>query len=120
MKNNIVQISVAVLLCGLLLLLSDPFMLFMPPIAVFCVLLGVAALMTFFAVFVLYERAQDERELAHRMHSGRIAYLLGIVVLTAAFLVQGLAHMIDPWIALTLAVMVITKVVMHLYLERNR
>jgi hypothetical protein len=120
MKNNILQASVAVLLCGLLLLLSDPFMLFMPPIAVSLVLLGVAALMTFFAVFILYERAQDERELVHRMHSGRIAYLLGIAVLTAAFLMQGIAHAIDPWIAFALAVMVITKVVMHIYLERNK
>jgi hypothetical protein len=120
MKNNIIQISVAILLTGLILLLSDPFMIFMTPIAVSFVLLCIAALMTFFAVFVLYERAGDERELAHRMHSGRIAYLFGIAVLTAAFLMQGLAHEIDPWIALALAVMVITKVAMHLYLERNK
>lgn len=120
MKNKLFQIVVAVLLVGLLLLLSDPFMLFMPPAAAMLVMVGVVVLMLLWGVFVLYEQAQDEREVAHRMYSGRIAYLMGIVILTTAFIVQSLEHALDFWIALCLAVMVLAKVVTHFYLDANK
>ena len=110
----------AVVLVGLLLLLTDPFMLFMPPMAIVLIMVGVVALMVLWGVFVLYEQARDEREVAHRMHSGRIAYLMGITVLTIAFVVQSLGHALDPWIAAALGVMVISKVVTHFYLDDHK
>ena len=61
------------------------------------------------------EQAHDEREMAHRMHAGRAAYLSGIVVLTVALVVQGLGHHIDPWIALALGMMVVVKLISRLY-----
>lgn len=120
MKNKFFQVLIAAALVALLLLLTDPFMLYMPPMAVMVVMVAVVALMLVWGVFVLYEQAHDEREVAHRMHSGRIAYLIGIAVLTAAFVIQSLAHALDPWIAATLGAMVISKVVMHIYLDANK
>lgn len=118
MKNNAIQILTVVVFIILLGLLSDPFMLFMPPAAFMVALLCAVVLLCVWSGFVLYEKANDERELVQRMYAGRIAYLSALVVLTLALLTQGLAQAIDPWIAITLAVMVITKLVARIYFDR--
>ena len=92
-----------------LVLLVDPFMLWMPPMAAMGVLLATAVLLCIWAGFIMYEKVVDERESLHRMHAGRFAYLAGIAILTLALVVQGLSHHIDPWIALALGVMVTVK-----------
>ncbi|MCR4333701.1 MAG: hypothetical protein NUV60_01610 [Patescibacteria group bacterium] len=118
MANKLSYISTAAVLVVLLILLSDPFMLWMPAKAQMIALLAAAALACLWAGFVLYERSSDEREALHTMHAGRVAYLSGITVLTIALIAQGLAHAIDPWISIALGVMVISKLAARLYAER--
>lgn len=118
MKNNTIQIVTVVVFVILLGLLSDPFMLFMPPMAAMIALLCSVLLLCVWSGFILYEKVTDEREIMHRMYAGRIAYLSGLGVLTLALLVQGLAHDIDPWVAGTLAVMVVSKLAAHIYFDR--
>lgn len=120
MVNKLFHISTALLLVGLLTLLSDPFMLWMPGFAQMTALLGAATLACVWAGFVMYERSQDEREVLHKMHAGRVAYLSGIAVLTIALIVQGFAHDIDPWISIALGLMVISKLIARFYSERYR
>ncbi|MCR4281251.1 MAG: hypothetical protein NUV88_02895 [Candidatus Kaiserbacteria bacterium] len=120
MANKLFHISTAVVLVVLLVLLTDPFMLWMPAQAQTAVLLGAAILACLWAGFVMYESANDEREMLHKMHAGRVAYLSGIAVLTLALIFQGLAHDIDPWVSSALAAMVISKLVARLYLEHYR
>ncbi|OGY98657.1 MAG: hypothetical protein A2855_01340 [Candidatus Liptonbacteria bacterium RIFCSPHIGHO2_01_FULL_57_28] len=120
MKNNILSIAIALAFVALLILLTDPFMAWMPPAGLAAVLLAVAVLMCAWIGFIIYERAGDEREEAHRMQAGRAAYLSGIAVLTVALVVQGLAHDIDPWISGALAAMVLVKLAARLYSERYR
>lgn len=115
MKNNLVHTLVALAALVCLLLLTDPFMYWMPETMVMVVLVVVTALLSVWVGFVVSERAADEREAEHRMFAGRIAYLSGIAILALALLVQGLAHAIDPWIAAALAVMIISKLVAHYY-----
>lgn len=117
MANKLFHILTAIIFVGLLVLLSDPFMLWMPPQAQMLALLAVAVLACVWAGFVMYERAHDEREVVHKMHAGRVAYLSGVAVLTLALVVQGLAHAIDPWVSAALAVMVVSKLVSRLYTE---
>ncbi len=112
------QISIAGLLILCLTLLSDPFMVWMPMGAQMAALLGAAVLLAVWAGFVMYERAPDEREAVHRMNAGRMAYLSGIVLLTVALVTEGLAHHIDPWISLTLATMVVVKLLSRFYSDR--
>jgi len=119
MRNTITHTFVGIVTVVLLLLLTDPFMYWMPEQMVMAVLAGASVLMCFWMGFVAYERAADEREVQHRMFTGRVAYLAGIAVLTVALLVQGLAHSIDPWIATALAVMVLAKLLAHAYISRN-
>lgn len=120
MANKIFHIGIAVILVALLTLLSDPFMLWMPARAQMIVLLGAAIFACVWAGFVMYERAYDEREMLHKMHAGRVAYLSGIAVLTLALIVQGFAHAIDPWVSAALGVMVVSKLVARLYSERYK
>jgi hypothetical protein len=92
----------------------------MPQAGLTAALLAAAALMCVWAGFVMYEKAADEREEAHRMQAGRAAYLSGLAVLTAALVFQGLAHDIDPWISAALAAMVLVKLGARLYSDRYR
>ncbi len=120
MKNNIYFVATTAVLVFLLILLSDVFMLWMPGMMSMFVLLIVSVLLCVWVGFILREDATDEREVLHRMYAGRVAYLLGIGVLTLALLVQGLAHTIDPWIAIALLAMVSGKTVARLYLEHSQ
>ncbi len=120
MANKFFHIGTAVVLIALLMLLSDPFMLWMPAEAQMAVILGAAVLACVWAGFVMYERADDEREMLHKMHAGRIAYLSGIAVLTLALIFQGFAHAIDPWVSTALGVMVVSKLFARLYSEYYR
>lgn len=120
MANKAFHISVAIVLLGLLLFLTDPFMYWMPEPAQMLVLLGATALAALWAGFVMQERSSDEREAVNAMYAGRVAYLSGIAVLTLALVVEGLAHDIDPWIPFALGVMVISKLAARMYVERRQ
>jgi len=120
MENKFFHLGTAAVLVGLLVLLSDPFMLWMPAEAQMAVLLGAAVLVAIWAGFVMYEQSNDEREMLHKMHAGRVAYLSGIAILTLALLFQGFSHTIDPWISLALGVMVVSKLITRLYADRYR
>lgn len=118
MKNNALHIGVAVVLLVLLVLVSDPLMFWMPPMAAMVALVCAAVLLCVWVGFVMYEQAGDEREAAHRMHAGRAAYLSGVGVLTVALLIQGFSHTIDPWVAAALGAMVLAKLLARFYLGR--
>lgn len=120
MGNNIIKICVALGFVVLLVLLTNPFMAWMPPMGLAAALLLAAVLMGVWIGFVAHEGARDEREEVHRMRSGRMAYLAGLGMLTLALVVQGLRHDIDPWISGTLAIMVVAKLVARLYADRYR
>lgn len=119
MKNNTIQISVALVLAFFLLALGDFLPFWMPNMDEMTVLLVVTLLMLVWVGFVMYEKAIDEREVMLRMHAGRVAYLSGIATLTIALVIQGFAHAIDPWIILTLCVMVLSKLGARLFLDRE-
>ena len=119
MKNKLFQSSLVLTLVVLLVLLCDPFMLWMPPVTGMLVLLVATLGVCVWAGFVMMEKVVDERDVVHRMHASRISYLLGLAVLTLALLFQGFAHKIDPWVVLAIGVMVVTKFISRLYFEKN-
>lgn len=113
--NNFFQITIAGVLVVLLAALADLIPFWMPDMAEMAALTVVSVLLLVWVGFVMYEKGGDERELVHRMNAGRVAYLSGIGVLTLALIVQGLNHAIDPWVAVTLGVMVVSKLGVRLY-----
>lgn len=117
MNKNYLHIIVAGVLAFFLLALADLIPFWMPMMGEMIALLIVSILMLAWVGFVMKEVAHDEREVVLKMKSGRAAYLSGLGVLMVALIVQGFAHAIDAWIAIALAVMVISKLASRLYLE---
>ncbi len=116
-NTNYIHIVVAGALAFFLLALADLVPFWMPMMGEMMALLVVVILLLVWVGFVVKEKAVDEREVTLKMRSGRVAYLSGLVILTFALIVQGFEHAIDPWIAVTLAVMVVAKLATWLYLE---
>jgi hypothetical protein len=61
------------------------------------------------AAFVWREKPEDERESLISMMAGRAAYLLGVGVLVIGIVYQVLMQEIDPWLILSLCVMILAK-----------
>ena len=70
-------------------------------------------------VFVLREQAVDEREQAHRALAGRLAFLAGSSILILGIVVQGIGGIVDQWLAFALAAMIVTKIGVRMYSDRN-
>lgn len=117
--SNTLSFLIVGLMAILLFTLTDPFMYWMPDATQMIALTIATALVCIWAGFVIREGSGDEREVLHRMYAGRAAYLSGIAILTIALFIQGLQHAIDPWIPVTLGVMVLAKLFARLYTERN-
>ena len=117
MNKNFLHTVVAILVIFLLLVLADLIPFWMPMMGELVALLLVSVGLIVWAGFILQEQAQDEREVLLKMKSGRIAYVSGLAILLIALVVQGLEHQIDPWIAISLGVMVAAKLIARTYLE---
>jgi len=66
---------------------------------------------SFFVFATLYwrEKPTDERESFHRLEAGRTAFLAGSTVMVLALTVQTFEHDVDPWLIISLLVMVTFK-----------
>ena len=117
MNKNYLHIIVASVLAFFLLALADLIPFWMPMMGEMIALLVVSVFMLIWVGFVMKEVAYDEREVVLKMKSGRIAYLSGLGILMVALIVQGFQHSIDPWVAVALAVMVLTKLIARIYEE---
>ena len=105
LKENITACILVALVIGL----ANPFHLWMPSMAHFVMLAGAFAAFAAYAVFILREKALDERDDAHRMIAGRSAFLAGAGVLLLGIFVQSGHHEIDLWLVYSLAAMIFAK-----------
>ncbi len=120
MKSNFVQeTTVAFILVILLLIILNPFHLWMPDMIHVMVIIGLIAVFALFASFILREQASDEREGVHRMLAGRIGYLTGSAILIIGIVAQVLHNAVDIWLILTLVGMVLAKIGTRIYSDWN-
>lgn len=118
MKNNFTkEIAVSLVLIVLTVLLLNPFHFWMPEMMVMVILGFTLVIFAIFASFILREQATDEREVMHRMLSGRIAFLTGSALLTLGIIVQSLDHTVDEWLVITLVIMILSKIVSRIYVD---
>ena len=111
MKNNLVkEVISSCLIVFLVFWLVNPFHFWMPTMLQMTLTIILILIFSIFAHFVWKESAQDERDELHRFIADRTAYLTGSAMLIVAFIVQSIHHMIDPWIAVTLAVCILAKI----------
>ncbi len=111
------EIITSSVLIALAVLLLNPFHFWMPDMFVMAILASLFVVFVLFSIFVLQEKAQDEREVVHRMLSGRAAFLAGAAVLTLGIIVQAFSHRVDAWLVGTLVIMVVSKVATRIYTD---
>ena len=113
------EISVALVLVILLVLIVNPFDVFMPSMLQLMAAAIAVVVFGIFSSFVLREEASDEREEKHRSLAGRVAFLRGSAVLLVGIVVEVWRDMLDPWLILALVAMVVAKIVTRMYSEEN-
>lgn len=109
----------AAALLVILVLLVNPMHFWMPSGAHMLMLGVLAVIVGVILVFLMREHGGDEREAAHRAFAGRIAFLMGALVLLSGILVEGLGHSVNPWLAAALAAMVCGKLIARAYAARR-
>lgn len=99
--------SLAVLI--MLALLIHPYWM---PMGLIVVVIALFAVLVFgMCILVWREAPKDEREYAVAAQTGRLAYLVGGVILTIGVAVQTLQHHVDIWLVIGLAGMVAAKII---------
>lgn len=114
-RNTYLEIVLALVLLGIGVLLLNPFHFWMPDMAHLFILGCLIAVFGAFSTLVLREQAHDEREDAHRMLSGRIAFLVGATIIVVGIAYQSEMGSVDPWLVLVLIGMVLAKIAVRLY-----
>ncbi|MBI2612461.1 hypothetical protein HYW59_01450 [Candidatus Kaiserbacteria bacterium] len=112
------EVIASIILIVLLVLILNPFNFWMPTNMQMIIVAGILSAFGAVAVFILRERALDEREETHRSFAGRWAFLAGSALLVLAIVVQSFSHTVDPWLVAVLVVMVISKMAARLYGDR--
>jgi hypothetical protein len=106
------ELGVSIAVLAVLTLLVHPYWM---PMGLIVVCIAMLAVLVFgLGVFVWREKPRDEREYQLMAQTGRSAYLTGAAVLTIGVAVQTLQHRIDIWLVLSLAGMVLVKVISHI------
>lgn len=119
MRNNFTETIVTVGLIVIAILLLNPFGFWMPDMMVMCMLAIALGLFGLFASFILREGVRDERDGQHRTLAGRNAFLAGAGTLTLGIVVQGYMHAVDPWLVITLVVMIFVKITTRIWSDKN-
>jgi cobalamin synthase len=109
------EIAVALGLLVLLFVIFNPWNVLMPGYVVMGLLTAAVVLFCAFAAFFWKEGEGDERERFHRSFADRMAYLVGSAVLLIGIVVGELGRVLDPWLILALALMVMAKVAALIY-----
>src|SRR3989338_10042297 len=108
-KDTIPEILSALIFCAIAVLLLNPMDFWMPTMTHMTILAAGAAAFGAFAIFVLRERAVDERDDAHRSAAGRAAFLTASAVLILGIATQSMEHAVDYWLVWALITMVLAK-----------
>ena len=115
MKNNLSQLGLALILIVLAVVLLNPTGTYMPSMMVVGLMASTLAAFALFAGVIVKESAGDEREVVHRMHAGRVAFLVGTLLLVLGIVIQAWTHSVDPWLVYTLVAMTLAKLGTRIY-----
>jgi hypothetical protein len=120
MKNNLSEIFTTLLLILIAVLLLNPFDFWMPDMMVVGMLVLTLVLFGIFASFILREKTVDERDAVHETLAGRNAFLAGSALLILGIVVEGYTHTVDPWLVVSLVVMIVAKIATRIWSDKNR
>jgi nicotinamide riboside transporter PnuC len=115
MKKNkfVVDLCLLLGLTVLTFISIAPKVIIMPSAVEMALLLVVTVLLVGFLLLFWRENPADEREVENQASASRSAYIVGSLVLVVALVWQSFSHDVDPFIPLTLLVMIATKLVVQ-------
>lgn len=119
MKRILTEIIIAAVLVVLASMLLDPFGFLMPTALQMTTLIIFLVAFSIFAGFVWREKSADEREGLHKLIAGRTGYLLGMTSIVIGITIQSFSHAIDPWLVITLILMLLGKLISFILSEKN-
>ena len=109
------EAAAAFILLGILIAFLNPTGLLMPESTFMFLILMFVITYFVYTGFIWKESQGDEREQSHRLLAGRFSFFAGTATLLCGIVVQSLQHEIDPWMIITLGVMILTKIVIRIY-----
>jgi len=113
------EIIISLGLIASIVLLLNPFQTLMSEMLLMC-LQGLVVIFGFILVGMVWkETAHDEREKFHRMASSRMAFIAGELSIIVAIIVQTLQHNLDGYLIFILGIMVVTKLLSRVFIERK-
>lgn len=118
MNNKKIQIGVAAALVFVVLLMLNPFHVWVHNFMTVLVVTLLVVLFGAYSIFISLERGGDERESSHKMLAGRAAFFAGGLVLLIGIVIQSFEDGgPDPWLVFALAAMVFVKIGFRYYSE---
>lgn len=120
MIEKLQEIFLSLVVIILLVLLWNPFHLWMFDHGETMVVVGMILAFAVFASFIWREKARDEREESNFAFAGRVAFLTGTSILALGILIQDLRHNLDLWLVGTLCAMLFAKIIAQLYNHYKR
>lgn len=115
--KNIKDILFLLLLIISTLLLLNPLNIIMTD-SISMISIGIISLIVIAVlIFTWKENPKDEREELHLYIASRISFFLVTTLLLVALIVQTFNHNIDPWIPLSLCILLISKIIIIFYLR---
>lgn len=116
LPDSILFVAVLVLL----VLLVNPYMLWMPSGLEMMMVAGLIVVVVVLIGYVWREQARDERESLNRLIATRLGYTIGLLGLLVGVVVQIIQHDVDVWLISGLVVMVLGKLIGNLYVELRK
>ncbi len=117
-ENRFIQeISLAIILIVLSIALLEPFGLFMAPMVLTSGAVVLFIGIVLFSALIWREKALDEREESLRMRTDRVAFLTGVLALSAVIVIQAFNHALDSMLILALVAMVSAKIVARAFYQ---
>jgi hypothetical protein len=89
----------------------------MPMSVEFSLIVFLIILFLAYTTTIWKELPRDEREEQHQLKAGRASFLVGAGVLTLGSIYQLLQHEVDPWLIISLIVMILVKVISRIYYQ---
>ncbi|MEX0652082.1 MAG: hypothetical protein WD509_01750 [Candidatus Paceibacterota bacterium] len=117
---NKTEIILAGILIFLVVVLLNPFDVFMNYMFVMTLAGFLIAVTAFFTGVIWRESEGDEREVLHQMLAGRIAFIVGTVVLVVGIVVQSITQSVDIWLVIALVSMVLIKIIGRVYARNSK
>lgn len=114
-KNTYMQLTSAVAVLVLAILLLNPFHLWMPGMAQMAMLGCLLVAFAILSIYLLQEKGGDEREATHRMLAGRVAFFIGSLILVIGIAIESMHGTPNMWLVLSLSGMILGKVGARFY-----